>query len=380
MTFTVDPEQGVKHGEILFIAVGTPQGQDGSADVRYVLDAAQAIGKYMDCYKVVVNKSTVPVGTAEKVREVIAETIQSRGIELQFDVCSNPEFLKEGSAVQDFIRAARIIVGTDSQRVGEIMRQCYAPYIRKQDKMIFMDIRSAELAKYAANAMLATKISFINEIANLAELLAADVEQVRRGIGADPRIGYDFIYPGCGYGGSCFPKDMRALIKTAEQLDYNPLLIRAVEEVNNRQRQVLIKKLLKAFGGDLKGRTVAVWGLAFKPNTADMREASSTVLVEALLNAGALVQAYDPAAVDEARRIYGDRKNLWLMNSQEDAVRGADALVLCTEWNEFRGVDLEWLKTQLKHPVVVDGRNLFDPHEMKQAGLRYYAIGRGESQ
>lgn len=316
LTFTVDPEQGVKHGEILFIAVGTPQGQDGSADVRYVLDAAQAIGKYMDCYKVVVNKSTVPVGTAEKVREVIAETIQSRGIELQFDVCSNPEFLKEGSAVQDFIRAARIIVGTDSQRVGEIMRQCYAPYIRKQDKMIFMDIRSAELAKYAANAMLATKISFINEIANLAELLAADVEQVRRGIGADPRIGYDFIYPGCGYGGSCFPKDMRALIKTAEQLDYNPLLIRAVEEVNNRQRQVLIKKLLKAFGGDLKGRTVAVWGLAFKPNTADMREASSTVLVEALLNAGALVQAYDPAAVDEAKRIYGDRKYLWLMNSR----------------------------------------------------------------
>jgi len=380
LTFTVDTAAGVKHGMLLFIAVGTPSDEDGSADVSYVLDVARGIGEQMDSYKVVAIKSTVPVGTAGKVREKIGEALRGRGVaDLSFDVCSNPEFLKEGSAVWDFTKAARIVVGTDSERVRELMRECYAPYIRKQDKLIFMDVRSAELTKYAANAMLATKISFINEIANLAERLGADVEQVRRGIGSDPRIGYEFIYPGCGYGGSCFPKDLRALLGTAEQIAYEPALLRAVDEVNRRQRRVLFEKLRQALGEDLRGKTIAVWGLAFKPNTSDMREAPSRTLLEALWEAGARVQAYDPAAMKEAEHLYGERADLRLVGSRDDAVAAADALVICTEWQEFRAVDLEWLGSQLCQQVVVDGRNLFDPQEMKRAGFRYYAVGRGDS-
>lgn len=377
--FTNDPAGAVKHGMLQFIAVGTPPDGDGSADVRYVLDVARAIGEYMDSYKVVVVKSTVPVGTADRVQEVIAELLRARGVDLPFDVCSNPEFLKEGSAVQDFTKAARIVVGTDSERVRELLRECYAPYIRKQDKMVFMDVRSAELTKYAANAMLAARISFMNEIANLAERLGADVEQVRMGIGSDPRIGYDFIYPGCGYGGSCFPKDLRALIRTAEQAGYEPALLRAVDGVNNQQRRVLFEKLRQALGNDLPGKTIAVWGLAFKPNTDDMREAPSRTLLEALWQAGARVQAYDPAAMKEAERIYGKREDFRLVGSRDAAVVGADALVICTEWNVFRAVDIGWLKEQLRQPVVVDGRNLFDPRDMKRAGFRYYAVGRGDS-
>lgn len=379
LRFTVEPAAGVKHGKLLFIAVGTPSDEDGSADVSYVLDVARSVGEQMDNYKVVAIKSTVPVGTAAKVRGAICEALCARGADLPFDVCSNPEFLKEGSAVWDFTKAARIVVGTDSERVCELMRECYAPYIRKQDKMIFMDVKSAELTKYAANAMLATKISFINEIANLAERLGADVEQVRRGIGSDPRIGYEFIYPGCGYGGSCFPKDLRALLVTAEQAGYEPALLRAVDEVKRRQRHVLFEKLQNALAGELRGKKIAVWGLAFKPNTSDMREAPSRTLLAALWEAGALVQAYDPAAMSEAERIYGKREDFRLAASRDDAVDAADALVICTEWQEFRAVDLEWLAGRLNKPVVVDGRNLFDPHEMKLAGFRYYAVGRGDA-
>jgi len=380
LIFTFDAAAGVKHGRILFISVGTPATEDGTADVRHVLDVAQLIGEHMDDYKVVVVKSTVPVGTTHNVRSKIDEALHRRGCpDLPFGVCSNPEFLKEGSAVQDFTKSARIVLGTDSERVREFMCECYAPYIRKLDKIIFMDILSAELTKYAANAMLSAKISFINEIANLAERLGADVEQVRKGIGSDPRIGYEFIYPGCGYGGSCFPKDLRALIRTAEQVKHEPALFRAVEEVNNRQKRVLFEKLRKALGENLSGKTIAVWGLAFKPNTSDMREAPSRMLLEALWKAGAHVQAYDPAAIKEAEYIYGKRDDFRLVNTREAAVTAADALVICTEWQEFRAVDLEWLRSQLSQSVVVDGRNLFDPHEMKQAGFRYYAVGRGEN-
>jgi UDPglucose 6-dehydrogenase len=377
--FTSDAAEGVAAGGLLFIAVGTPPDEDGSADVRHVLSVAQTIGRHMQDYKIVVNKSTVPVGTADRVSAVIAEALRERGVSLHFDVCSNPEFLKEGAAIDDFTRAARIIVGTDSERVRESMRTCYAPYIRRQDKLIFMDVRSAELTKYAANAMLATKISVMNEIANLAERLGADVEHVRMGIGSDPRIGPDFLYPGCGYGGSCFPKDVRALIRTAEQANYDVGLLRAVEALNQRQKGVLFEKLSRALGGDLLGKTIAVWGLAFKPNTDDMREAPSRVLIEALWRAGARVQAFDPAAMEETARIYGPREDLRLVGSRDAAVVGADALVICTEWKVFRTVDFPWLRDQLSHRVVVDGRNLYDPAEAKRAGLQYYGVGRGNA-
>jgi UDPglucose 6-dehydrogenase len=377
--FSADMAEGVEFGQLLFIAVGTPTNDDGSADVSHVLDVASVIGKYMRSYKVVVNKSTVPVGTADRVRAVIVQALVERGIELSFDVCSNPEFLKEGTAIEDFTKAARIVIGTASEQVREIMRECYAPYNRKRDKMIFMDVRSAELTKYAANAMLATKISFMNEVANLAEHLGADVEQVRKGIGSDPRIGYDFIYPGCGFGGSCLPKDLQALVRTAEEVGYEAALLRAVAAVNLRQKGVLFEKLSRALGGELRGKTIAVWGLAFKANTDDMREAPSRTLIEALWAAGAKVQAFDPAAMKEAERIYGQREALRLVGSREDAVVGADALAICTEWKVFRAVDFGWLKAQLRQPVVVDGRNLFDPLELERAGIRYYAVGRGES-
>ena len=379
LNFTTDARQAVEHGVLQFIAVGTPPDEDGSADLKYVLAVAGTIGEHMNDYKVIIDKSTVPVGTADRVTARVAEVLAERGESVDFDVCSNPEFLKEGAALEDFTRGARIVVGTDSEKVRERMRECYAPYNRNHEKLMFMDVRAAELTKYAANAMLATKISFMNEISNLAERLGADIEEVRRGIGSDPRIGYHFIYPGCGYGGSCFPKDVQALARTASQVGYDAELLTAVESVNKRQKVTLFDKLSRAFDGDLKGKTIAVWGLAFKPNTDDMRDAPSSTLMEALWDAGATVQAYDPEAMKECRRIYGERDELVLVADRQQAVKGADALVVCTEWKEFRTLDGEWLKSQLGFPVVVDGRNLFEPAAMKAAGLMYYAVGRGDS-
>lgn len=379
LAFTADAAEAVAFAELQFIAVGTPPDEDGSADLQHVLAVASTIASHMDGYKVVVNKSTVPVGTADQVRQTIAGILRQRGLEQQFDVCSNPEFLKEGAAIEDFSKAARIIVGTDSELVRALMRECYAPYNRNHDKLMFMGVRSAELTKYAANAMLATKVSFMNELAQLAERLGADIEQVRLGIGSDPRIGFHFIYPGCGYGGSCFPKDVQALARTALQVGYEAELLQAVEAVNRRQKQVLFGKLEAAFDGQLAGKTIALWGLAFKPNTDDMREAPSRTLMEALWAAGARVQAFDPEARNEAARLYAGREDLQLVTSREAAVQGADALVICTEWKQFRTVDFQWLKAQLRSPVVVDGRNLFDPAAVKAAGLMYYAIGRADS-
>ncbi|MGY0554833.1 UDP-glucose dehydrogenase family protein [Vreelandella sp. 2A-K22] len=378
LRFTTDAAQAVADGELLFIAVGTPPDEDGSADLRYVLEVARTIGQHMDSYKLVIDKSTVPVGTAEKVHAVISDVLEQRGASLEFDVCSNPEFMKEGAAIEDFTRGARIIVGTESERVKAHMQECYAPYNRNHEKLMFMSVRAAELTKYAANAMLATKISFMNEIANLAERLEVDVEDVRRGIGSDPRIGYHFIYPGCGYGGSCFPKDVQALERAARQLGYTPELLSAVESVNLRQKQTLFTKLQDNLG-NLSGKTIAVWGLAFKPNTDDMREAPSRTLMEALWQAGAKVQAFDPEAIAECRRIYGERDDLMLAGDRIQAVKGADALVICTEWKEFRSVDFDWLADQLAGKVVIDGRNLYTPSAVKEAGMRYVGVGRESS-
>jgi len=379
LQFTTDAAAGVEHGYLQFIAVGTPPDEDGKADLQYVLSVAETIGRYMKAEKLIIDKSTVPVGTADKVRVTIQEQLGLRGEDLAFEVCSNPEFLKEGAAINDFTKGPRIIIGTDSANVMEVMRQCYGPYNRNHDKIMFMDIRSAELTKYAANSLLATKISFMNELSNIADRLDADIESVRLGIGSDPRIGYDFIYPGCGYGGSCFPKDVQALARTAEEVGYTADLLLAVEAVNNRQKQVLFSKLYKAFDGELTGKRVAIWGLAFKPNTDDMRDAPSRTLIEALWGVGATVRAHDPEASDECRRIYGDRDDLMLCKSREEAVAGADALVICTEWKAYRAVDLQWLKGELNYPVVVDGRNLFNPVDMADAGLLYYGIGRGKA-
>jgi UDPglucose 6-dehydrogenase len=377
--FTTDAAEGVAFGELQFIAVGTPPDEDGSADLKYVLAVAHTIAEHMREHKIIVDKSTVPVGTADRVSAEVSRVLAERQVELGFDVCSNPEFLKEGAAIEDFTRGARIVIGTDSEHVRSRMRECYAPYNRNHEKLIFMDVRSAELTKYAANAMLATKISFMNEIANLAERLGADIEQVRQGIGSDPRIGYHFIYPGCGYGGSCFPKDVQALARTAGDVGYDAQLLQAVEAVNNRQKSVLFQKLNQAFDGDLSGRTIALWGLAFKPNTDDMREAPSRVLMEALWEAGAKVRAYDPEAMEETHRIYGEREDLALVGHRDDVLDGADALVICTEWKQFRTIDFTWLKGKLKQPVVVDGRNLYEPEQVRAAGLLYYAIGRADS-
>lgn len=379
LDFTTDAARGVQHGLLQFIAVGTPPDEDGAADLQYVLKVADTIGSHLRDYKVVIDKSTVPVGTAEKVQAAIAAALTRRGVQQDFAVCSNPEFLKEGSALEDFSKAARIIVGTDSEKVRQLMRECYAPYNRNHDKLMFMDVRSAELTKYAANAMLATKISFMNELAQIAERLGVDIEQVREGIGSDPRIGYHFIYPGCGYGGSCFPKDVKALSRIANDVGYSPELINAVESVNNRQKGVLFSKLGQALDGQLAGRTIAVWGLSFKPNTDDMREAPSRELMESLWAAGARVRAYDPEAMQECARIYGQRDDLLLCQSKQEAVEGADALVICTEWKAFRAVDFAWLRQTLKENVIVDGRNLYTPQDVKAAGLRYFAIGRGDS-
>lgn len=379
LRFTTDAMEAVNFACLQFIAVGTPPDEDGSADLKYVKNVAKVIGQHMTEFKVIVDKSTVPVGTAEQVRSEILGMQESRGVSISFDVCSNPEFLKEGAAVEDFTRAPRIIVGTNSEQVREIMKECYAPFNRNHDKLMFMDVRAAELTKYAANAMLATKISFMNEVSNMAELLGVDIEQVRLGIGSDPRIGYQFIYPGCGYGGSCFPKDVQALVKTADKIGYHAQLLQAVEDVNNRQKDILFQKVQKAFDGNLKGKLFAIWGLSFKPNTDDLRQAPSRNLVESLWQAGARVKVYDPEAMNEFARIYGVRDDLEIVESRNDAVSQADALIICTEWKQFRAVDLSWLKKELKFPIIVDGRNLYDPDELAQAGFLYYAVGRGAS-
>ncbi|PVV25907.1 MAG: UDP-glucose 6-dehydrogenase [gamma proteobacterium symbiont of Ctena orbiculata] len=378
LQFTTDAADAVAHGLFQFIAVGTPPDEDGSADLQYVLAVAKSIAEHMDDYRVIVDKSTVPVGTADRVRERVNETMQAQGKQVEFDVVSNPEFLKEGAALDDFMKPDRIIIGTDNPRTTELLRALYTPFNRNHDRLIAMDIRSAELTKYAANAILATKISFMNELSNLAERLGADIEQVRHGIGSDTRIGYDFIYPGCGYGGSCFPKDVNALERTAREVDYDAQLLTAVEAVNYRQKRVLFEKINRHFSGDLKGKTFALWGLSFKPNTDDMREASSRVLMEALWDAGAKVQAFDPEAMEECHRIYGEREDLVYCKDQESTLHGADALVVVTEWQVFRSPDFEHIKLALSQPVIFDGRNIYDPKRMQEAGFSYYAIGRGD--
>ena len=377
LAFTTDIREGVAHGEIIFIAVGTPPDEDGAADLRHVLAVAADVGRWIEKYRIIVTKSTVPVGTADKVRSTLLETLRERGAEVEFSVVSNPEFLKEGAAVDDFMKPDRIIVGADDRRAVERMRVLYAPFNRSHDRMIVMDIPSAELTKYAANSLLATKISFMNEMANLAELLGADIESVRQGIGADPRIGYHFIYPGCGYGGSCFPKDVQALQRTASERGYDARILNAVEHVNNAQKLVLLHKMDEYFGsGALSGARIALWGLAFKPNTDDMREAPSRVVIEGLWQRGARVAAYDPVAYKEVRRIYGERDDLSLAHDPYDALRDADALVVVTEWKIFRSPDLELMKERMKRPVVFDGRNIFDPAELKGFGFEYRGIGR----
>jgi UDPglucose 6-dehydrogenase len=377
LRFTTNAKEGVDHGLFQLIAVGTPPDEDGSADLRYVLAVASSIGELMNNYKVVVTKSTVPVGTADKVRTAVSESLAKRKVNLDFDMASNPEFLKEGAAIADFMKPDRVVVGTDSDRAAELLRALYEPFTRNRERMIVMDVKSAELTKYAANAMLATKISFMNELANLAERFGADIESVRNGLGSDPRIGYAFIYPGVGYGGSCFPKDVQALQRSAQEVGYDASILAAVESVNNRQKQVLFAKI-KAHFGDLRGKTVALWGLAFKPNTDDMREAASRVLMESLWSAGAKVRAYDPVAMPECRRIYGERADLTLCKNGPEALLGADALAIVTEWREFRSPDFDHIKSTLRSPAIFDGRNLYDPEQMQKAGFDYYAIGRGK--
>jgi UDPglucose 6-dehydrogenase len=374
--FTTDIAESAAHGAIQFIAVGTPPDEDGSADLQYVVAAARGIGKHMSDYRVIVDKSTVPVGTADKVRAAVQEELDRRGAKIPFSVVSNPEFLKEGAAVEDFMRPDRIVIGTDDARAVELMRALYAPFQRNHERIIAMDIKSAELTKYAANAMLATRISFMNELANLAEKLGADIEHVRQGIGSDPRIGYHFLYPGCGYGGSCFPKDVQALQRTARASGVELQVLKAVEEVNDRQKEILLDKITARFGENLAGRRFALWGLAFKPNTDDMREAPSRVIMEGLWARGATVAAYDPAAMHETRRIYGDESRLKLVDSPMAALEGADALAIVTEWKEFRAPDFEAIRDQLKSPVIFDGRNLYEPKMVREAGLEYLPIGR----
>ena len=376
LRFTTSIEEAVAFGNIQFIAVGTPPDEDGSADLQYVLAAARNIGRHMSGYKVVVDKSTVPVGTADKVRAAIAEELNLRGADIPYSVVSNPEFLKEGAAIEDFMKPDRIVVGSDDARATELMRQLYAPFQRNHERLIVMDVRSAELTKYAANAMLATRISFMNELANLAEKLGADIELVRQGIGADPRIGFHFLYPGCGYGGSCFPKDVQALGRTARETGQELKVLQAVEDANEAQKKVLTRKIVGRFGERLDGKVFALWGLAFKPNTDDMREAPSRVLVADLLARGATVRAYDPVAMHEAKRVFGDDGRIVYADSPMAALEGADALAIVTEWKEFRSPDFEAMKAKLKSGVVFDGRNLYDPAHPRAAGIEYHAIGR----
>ncbi len=377
LEFTTDVRKAVDYGLFQFIAVGTPPDEDGSADLKHVLAVARSIGENMKDYRIIVDKSTVPVGTADRVKGEVQKVLDERGVSVEFDVVSNPEFLKEGAAIGDFMKPDRIIVGTDNPRTTELLRTLYEPFNRNHDRLISMDVRSAELTKYAANAMLATKISFMNELANLAERFGADIENVRVGIGSDPRIGYDFIYPGTGYGGSCFPKDVQALARSARDVGYSAQLLDAVEDVNNRQKHRLVEKLNDHYGGDLKGKTIALWGLSFKPRTDDMREAPSRTIMEALWDAGVTVKAYDPEAMDEARRIYPDQAGLELCESAYGALEGADALVIATEWQEFRSPDFEEFRDKLNDSVVFDGRNLYEPDTVEALGIQYYAIGRG---
>jgi UDPglucose 6-dehydrogenase len=376
LEFTTDAAHAVQHGTILFIAVGTPPEEDGSADLRHVLDAATTIGRLISDYKVVVNKSTVPVGTADRVREAIAGELLARGTSLDFAVVSNPEFLKEGAAVEDFMKPDRVIIGTHDERAALLMRALYSPFCRSHDRIQVMDERSAELTKYAANAMLATRISFMNELARLAEAVGADIEQVRQGIGSDPRIGYQFLYAGAGYGGSCFPKDVKALIRCGHDQGMALRVLSAVDATNERQKHVLVDKVVARFGADLGGRVFALWGLAFKPNTDDMREAPSRVIVDELTRRGAVVQVYDPVAMAEARRLMGSNPGLRFAAGQSEALTGADALIVVTEWKAFKSLDFDAMRTMLRQPVVFDGRNLYDPGQMQAMGFEYYAIGR----
>ena len=380
LSFTTDAAAGVAHGDLIFIAVGTPPDEDGSADLRYVLAVARTIAEHMSGKKYIINKSTVPVGTADKVREQVTRTLQERNaLNLEFDVISNPEFLKEGSAVADCMKPDRIIIGTSEHASEQKMRQLYAPFNRNHDKVIVMDVRSAELAKYAANCMLATKISFMNEMAVIADKVGADIEAVRQGIGSDPRIGYHFIYPGIGYGGSCFPKDVQALKTTATQLGLEPKVLNAVEERNHRQKHYLLEKIIQRYGKDLSGMTFALWGLSFKPNTDDMREAPSRVLMENLWEMGAKVRAFDPEAMHECERIYGNRDDLQLCGTRDSALSGADALIIATEWQQFKSLDHNTVRDSLKTPVVFDGRNLYDPLDMAEAGFEYFCVGRPQA-
>ncbi|RLJ64790.1 UDP-glucose dehydrogenase family protein [Sulfurisoma sediminicola] len=376
LRFTTSVEEAVAHGTIQFIAVGTPPDEDGSADLQYVVAAARSIGRHMKDYKVIVDKSTVPVGTADRVKAAIADELKARGVNTDYSVVSNPEFLKEGAAVEDFMKPDRIVVGVEDARARELMHQLYAPFQRNHERLIVMDVRSAELTKYAANAMLATRISFMNELANLAEKLGADIELVRQGIGSDPRIGYHFLYPGCGYGGSCFPKDVQALVRTAREAGQGLKILQSVEDANEEQKYVLAKKIVARLGEDLSGKTIALWGLAFKPNTDDMREAPSRVLIGELFERGARIRAYDPVAAHEAQRIYGDEPRLAYARNPMDALEGADVLAIVTEWKEFRAPDFEAIKAKLKTPVIFDGRNLYEPAIPRAAGLEYFAIGR----
>ena len=376
LQFTTDVGAAVAHGTLQFIAVGTPPDEDGSADLQYVLAAARNIGRLMTDYKLVIDKSTVPVGTADKVKAAVQAELDARGIELEFSVASNPEFLKEGAAVEDFMRPDRIVVGAEGERAVSLLRAVYAPFQRNRDKLVIMDVRSAELTKYAANAMLATRISFMNELALLAESLGADIELVRQGIGSDPRIGYHFLYAGCGYGGSCFPKDVKALIRTASENGRGLKVLQAVEDANDAQKQVLVDKIVRRFGEDLAGKRFAVWGLAFKPNTDDMREASARVLIAELLARGATVTAYDPVAMIEARRVFGDEPRIAYADNPDAALVGADALAIVTEWKEFRSPDFERIASTLKTPVIFDGRNLYEPKVVRDAGIDYQPIGR----
>ncbi|NBW26571.1 MAG: UDP-glucose/GDP-mannose dehydrogenase family protein, partial [Methylophilaceae bacterium] len=377
LSFTTDIEEAVHFGEVQFIAVGTPPDEDGSADLQYVTEAARNIGRFMTDEKVIVDKSTVPIGTGDKVKAAVAEELKKRNVDIHYSVVSNPEFLKEGAAVEDFMRPDRIVIGTEDAKAIEVMKQVYAPFQRNHERLVVTNLRSAELIKYAANSMLATRISFMNELANLAEIVGADIEMVRQGIGSDPRIGYHFLYPGCGYGGSCFPKDVKALIKTAQDVaGFDLKLLKAVEEVNDLQKYVLPKKIKKQLGDNLKGKHFALWGLAFKPNTDDMREASSRVLIHELIKAGATVTAYDPVAMDEAKRIFKDEKHLTFVETQDDALKNADALVIVTEWTEFRSPDFALIKSSLKAPFIFDGRNLYDPKAVRSLGFNYFPIGR----
>lgn len=379
LEFTLDAASAIKHADIIFIAVGTPPQEDGSADLQYVLKVAETIAKHMNEYKVVVGKSTVPVGTCDQIESTIQKGLVERKQTIDFAVVSNPEFLKEGNAIEDFVKPDRIIVGTCDQRAQQLIRQLYAPFNRNHNRVIFMDRRSSELTKYAANAMLATKISFINEISQIAELVGADIESVRHGIGSDPRIGYQFIYPGCGYGGSCFPKDVKALAQTANDFDYEPALLNAVETVNQRQKMTLVKKITKHYAGNLAGKTFALWGLSFKPQTDDMREASSLVVMQALFAAGANVKAYDPAAMEATQALFPEESKLMLTGTKEAALKQADALIICTEWKHFRAPDFTVIANEINDKVIFDGRNLYDPVRVAEYGLDYYAIGRGLS-